>query len=342
MSLLRLCSQSVRVSSVLRFQSGSAPLYRSASCASFPNVNTSAGPKIPLNHFAGTRHYSVPRILGYIFWPLNKCLRCVTYFTGRFETVPFTNQRLYYNPYVEDIWGRAVYNNSFKKLNKCHVLYPQSHPQCVQVEAIAIRILEALQRESGRRHKLADREWILKLNGTLKVVKKRREQNVKSTTAHLKDGIDWEFFVVDTPLSDVSYISEGRIWVCRGSFDVYKTDDELAITIATEVGHIVARHKNREFLLLEPCLLYHRLINGDNRRKHYQLRHEHEADYIAMLLSASAGFDPRVAPVALQKINSERHLSHLMEERMKYMTQPEVMQKAVDIYEERRKGCAIN
>ena len=60
-----------------------------------------------------------------------------------------------------------------------------------------------------------------------------------------------------------------------------------------------------------------------------------------MLLSASAGYDPRVAPVALQKMDSGHHLFHFMEERIKHMTQPEVMQKAVDIYEERRKGRAI-
>ena len=104
-----------------------------------------------------------------------------------------TNQRVYYFPYIEVSWGWIFHNTLFKKLNRLHLFYPQSHPQCVQVEAIAIRILEALQRESGRRHKLADREWILKLNGTLKVVKKRREQNVKSTTARLKDGIDGNF-----------------------------------------------------------------------------------------------------------------------------------------------------
>ena len=61
-----------------------------------------------------------------------------------------------------------------------------------------------------------------------------------------------------------------------------------------------------------------------------------------MLISASAGYDPRVAPVALKKIDSRHHLSHFMEERIKYMTRAEVMQKAVGIYEERRKTWAIN
>ncbi|XP_063949131.1 mitochondrial metalloendopeptidase OMA1-like isoform X1 [Daucus carota subsp. sativus] len=228
----------------------------------------------------------------------------------------------------------------FKELNNCHALYPQSHPQCVQVEAITIRILEALQRESGMRHKLADREWVLNFDGTIKVVKKRREQNVRSTTAGLKDGINWEFFVVDNPISRASHICEGIIIVFSGSFDAYKTDDELAITIATQVGNIVARHIQREFGR-SPCLLYHRLINHDNPKKHYLLSHELEADYIGMLLSASAGYDPRVAPVALQKTDSEHRQFHFMEERIKHMTQPEVMQKAVDIYEGRRKGRAI-
>lgn len=69
------------------------------------------------------------------------------------------------------------------------------------------------------------------------------------------------------------------------------------------------------------------------KKNYFVTRHEQEADYIGMFLSASAGYDPRVAPVALGKLETEHGLSSFLEERNKFLSQPKVMQEAVSIYE---------
>ncbi|KAL1805981.1 hypothetical protein ACET3Z_029049 [Daucus carota] len=322
-------------------------LYRVTSSTTLCCVKISDGPKSllgfgfdkkvnnPLGHFLGTRPYSVHVLDKYMYQPLIKCLGCVTFFTGRFETVPFTKERLYVFPFVDKIWGEW-YFRSVKEAFKTGFVLPQSDPQCIRVESIAIKILEALQRETCRRHKLADRKWLKGDDGEYKVVRERREENVKVTSAYLDEGIDWEFFVPDTPTVNAAYINIGKILVFRGFFDLYKTDEELAIAIATEVAHVVCRHAQRRLTWL-PFKLYHRFMNNFNPIIYHQLRHEHEGDFIGMLLSASAGYDPRVAPMALAKMKREDVCMLFEDQRIAYMARPEVMQQAVTIYEAKKK-----
>ena len=71
-----------------------------------------------------------------------------------------------------------------------------------------------------------------------------------------------------------------------------------------------------------------------------------------MLLSASAGYDPRFAPTALPnpdvylnlepvKYNEVPFAKLELAERIEFMTKPEVMQEAVRIYQSKSKGqCA--
>lgn len=78
-----------------------------------------------------------------------------------------------------------------------------------------------------------------------------------------------------------------------------------------------------------------------------QMESEQEADYIGMLLSASSGYNPGVAPMILKKMQAitEQHGAHLydLEKRIEFLSQPKVMQEAVSIYEESIKaqetGC---
>ncbi|KAL8148271.1 hypothetical protein AgCh_005586 [Apium graveolens] len=168
---------------------------------------------------------------------------------------------------------------------------------------------------------LADQQWVQENNSEAKLIKKaRRGENVKSTSEHLKEGIAWEFFVVDVPLVQAGYINIGKILVFRGLFDRFKTDAELAMIIAKQVGHVVSRHPQRSLALN---------------------LHEHEAYLLGMLLAASAGYDPRVAPRALEMMKGEcrenDELLFLSEVRIKFMAQPEVMQAAVSIYEKTMK-----
>lgn len=299
----------------------------------------------PLSHFVGTRHYSVDRFQDYVCWPVIKCLSFVTFLIGRFEIVPFTNKIVYVFPFIDKIWGELYYSRCVTEGYKKGEVLSQDHPLCVRVESIAVKLLEALRRESGRNHVLADQQWLVQDDGEVKLVKIcRRKEIDESVKVRLKEGIDWEFFVLDVPMACSGYINIGKILVFTGMFDRYKTDAELAIIIAHEVGHVVSRHAQRR-LTWFPFKLYHRFINGYDPEISYYLWHEQEADYIALLLSASAGYDPRVALLALRKMKrdlkklkgSEVPLLHL-KERIEFVSKPEVMQKAVSVYQERMGG----
>lgn len=169
-----------------------------------------------------------------------KCLSYVTFFTGKFETVPFTNKTVYVFSFIDKIYGEKVFW-SWKQACKKGLRLPRDDPKCIQVESIATKILEALQRETGRRHMLADRQWIKDDDddGIVKLVKTSTRNYDKSTNVHLKEGIDWELFVIDHPIIQASAqnfgTDKGKIVLFTGLFHLYKTDEELAIIIAHEV-----------------------------------------------------------------------------------------------------------
>ncbi|KAF9603436.1 hypothetical protein IFM89_036137 [Coptis chinensis] len=102
------------------------------------------------------------------------------------------------------------------------------------------------------------------------------------------------------------------------------TDGEVAAVIAHEVGHVVARH-HVEFLDV--------LVNKPKL--------ELEADYIGLLLMASAGYNPRIAVELRKNISlsnpgflKEDHNYPSYEERANSLTQAHVMEQALTIYKE--------
>lgn len=79
-------------------------------------------------------------------------------------------------------------------------------------------------------------------------------------------------------------------------------------------------------------------------------RMEMEADYIGLLLMASAGYDPRVAPKVYEKLGQVTGESALRDylsthpsgkKRAKLLAQAQVMEEALGIYREVRSGRGI-
>lgn len=75
-----------------------------------------------------------------------------------------------------------------------------------------------------------------------------------------------------------------------------------------------------------------------------------EADYIGLLLMASAGFDPRVAPKVYEKLGKLTGESALRDylsthpsgkKRAQLLSQAQVMEEALTIYREVRSGRGI-
>ncbi|KAI3886033.1 hypothetical protein MKX03_003614 [Papaver bracteatum] len=240
--------------------------------------------------------------------------------------------------YEKKIGESAFYDLIYKTYKG--KLLPGRHPKSVRVRLITNRILVGFQR-------------------------RLRHDQVGIATQHL-EGLKWEVAVIDDPeeINACSYPG-GKIIVFTGFLDHFKTDAEIATVIVHEVGHIVARH-GAEGVSNRMCFQFLRIIlrilSGGptttlNKIYKYFLielpfsrRMEKEADYIGLLLLASAGYDPQGAPEVYEKLGKIGVLEELGEfwrslisyisthpsgkTRAELLAQDKVMEEAISIYRE--------
>ena len=138
-------------------------------------------------------------------------------------------------------------------------------------------------------------------------------------------GAKWEFVVFDAPETVNAFaLPGGKVGVYSGLLKLVKTDDELAIVMGHEIGHVTARHgaerisqgyiaagagilldattrntKNHDLLLVG-----YGAFAGVGMLK-FSRSHESEADYIGIRYAAKAGYDPRAAITFWQKMEKE-------------------------------------
>ena len=129
---------------------------------------------------------------------------------------------------------------------------------------------------------------------------------------------DWEFHVIDNDRAINAFcLPGGKIFVYSGLLKQVKNEDELAVVMAHEVAHALARHGAERATLemgarLGGALL--QLAHGDEDPRiadiagrvwgyganlglmlPYSRKHEYEADAIGLALMAKAGYDPNAA-----------------------------------------------
>ncbi|KAL7590039.1 uncharacterized protein LOC111904027 [Lactuca sativa] len=192
--------------------------------------------------------------------------------------------------------------------------------------------------------------------------KKGKEKGEKSATGHL-EGLNWEVLVVNDHVVNAFCLPGGKIVVFTGLLEHFRTDEEIATIIGHEVAHAVARHaaeqitKNLWFTIGQ-LILYQfvmpDLVNTMSNlllKLPFSRRMEIEADYIGLLLMASAGYDPRVAPKVFEKLGQVSGDSALRDylsthpsgkRRSKLLSEASVMQEAVAIYREAMAGREID
>lgn len=192
--------------------------------------------------------------------------------------------------------------------------------------------------------------------------KKGKEKGKKTDTSHL-EGLKWEVLVVNDPVVNAFCLPGGKIVVFTGLLEHFRTDEEIATIIGHEVAHAVARHaaeqitKNLWFTIGQ-LILYQfimpDLVNTMSNlllRLPFSRRMEIEADYIGLLLMASAGYDPRVAPKVFEKLGQVSGDSALRDylsthpsgkKRSKLLSEAKVMQEALSIYREAIAGREVD
>ncbi|KAH7862223.1 hypothetical protein Vadar_001632 [Vaccinium darrowii] len=138
-------------------------------------------------------------------------------------------------------------------------------------------------------------------------------KSTRFDTEHL-DGMQWQVMVVDSKDYDggALYLTNGTIVLFTRLLEKLKSDAEVATVLGHEVVISVS------ILLLS--------------------RREMEADYIGMMLMASAGYDPQLAPTFYEsQLNPSRYHGIFAthpprHKRAKKLKEPKVMEQAMAIY----------
>ncbi|KAL3521466.1 hypothetical protein ACH5RR_019615 [Cinchona calisaya] len=188
-----------------------------------------------------------------------------------------------------------------------------------------------------------------------------QEKGKQSATGHL-EGLNWEVLVVNQPVVNAFCLPGGKIVVFTGLLEHFRTDSEIATILGHEVAHAVARHaaegitKNLWFAIVQLILYQFVVPDVVNTmsslflRLPFSRRMEMEADYIGLLLMASAGYDPRVAPRVFEKLGKVTGDSALRDylsthpsgkKRAKLLAEAKVMEEALLIYREVQAGRGI-
>lgn len=148
--------------------------------------------------------------------------------------------------------------------------------------------------------------------------------------AHVPDGRNYRFFVIDRPEINAFAGPDGIIGINTGLIMAAASEDELASVIAHEIAHITQEHLSRRFEQFEqgniaslasllaailigtqnPSAGIATFIGGNSLAIQNQLRfsriHEHEADSIGIQLLSKAGYNPS----AMSRFFDQLHRQH--------------------------------
>lgn len=206
------------------------------------------------------------------------------------ETVPVTGRKHFILCSVdtERRLGAAAYYQIRKQF--ANAIVPAFARDAQRVERVSRRILDVLPGVSGGRPELA---------------------HLKNTT--------WEFTVVNSPQINAFAVPNGKVVVFTGLLRLFPNDDELAVVIAHEIAHVVARHSAEKVstgLVTAVLKMVLALATGEHGATDavvdvglnlpFSRRAETEADSIGIQLMARACFDPTVAPRVFEKLAAQQ------------------------------------
>jgi metalloendopeptidase OMA1, mitochondrial len=113
----------------------------------------------------------------------------------------------------------------------------------------------------------------------------------ESKYADIARSFEWDVSVIDDPtMRNAVALPGGKLLVYTGLFPVAQHEAGLAVVLGHEIVHALARHSAEQ--LTYDAL---RVLREEATRLPFSRSHESEADYIGLLLTAAAGYDPREA-----------------------------------------------
>ncbi|XP_061999566.1 mitochondrial metalloendopeptidase OMA1-like [Rosa rugosa] len=263
---------------------------------------------------------------------------------GRFETIPYSKRNHFV--ILRREWEKMLGEYTFEEMKKEKTtgsILSDRYLQTRRVRRIANEITQALMRGISREDKEKGRRWW---------------RGSRVATSHL-DGLKWEIYVVDQPIINACCLPGGKIVVFTGLLRHFKSDEEIATILGHEFGHAVARHTaetitNYMWLVILQLIFFQFFSGAVAAHSFDKLsnllfslpfsrRMEMEADHIGLLLLASAGYDPRVAPGVYQKLklagetpNQKDYLSThpTGKKRAEKLAEANVMKEALSIYQD--------
>jgi metalloendopeptidase OMA1, mitochondrial len=139
----------------------------------------------------------------------------------------------------------------------------------------------------------------------------------------------WEFVVFDSAEVNAFALPGGKVGVYTGLLQLADTDDQLAIVMGHEIGHVIARHgaerMSEQQVLQAGGQLAGAVISDDQKRQLFETAYgglatvgrtlphsraqESEADHMGAVFAARAGYDPRAAITFWQKMINQTNAS---------------------------------
>ncbi|EMR09033.2 hypothetical protein PNEG_02806 [Pneumocystis murina B123] len=205
------------------------------------------------------------------FWCISGVISLIAgvYYFSHIEYVPISNRRRFND--VSPQFEKKISQETYRQIIHQYRgrILPSNHPLTRRVQQVMIRLIRA---------------------------------------SKLKD-IDWEIHVIDDPQRNAFILPGGKVFVFSGILPICKNEDGLAVVLAHETAHQIARHSAEKLsftklvlfgyfiisLFYDPSILGRAIIDicllKPNSRKL-----ETEADYIGLMLMSEACYDPNEAP----------------------------------------------
>lgn len=131
--------------------------------------------------------------------------------------------------------------------------------------------------------------------------------------------LPWHFGVIDSADVNAFAAPGGYVFITRGLYNLLQSEADLAGVLGHEIGHVIRQHHlkllQKGKLLEKGSQLLAKEVGGDNKNvqnligsgaeivaRSLDKDAEFEADRIAVVLAARAGYDPFGLPTVLQEI----------------------------------------